>query len=256
MCTGGGRKPTSCANFLRTPLMRASRSPWRCLVDQRRSGGSRPRGRACRPAAGRPSSLRRWLGGARRGRLRRVPWRACCALAAATTRRQPRPPASSRNTRCGMPGNRGRARRDRRRRSPSDARRAEHLRGDLAADVVLLADARHHHRRGHRDQQRRDLRDQPVADREQDVAVGRLRRRCRPCCGHADDEAADDVDEQDQDAGHRVAAHELAGAVHRAEELGFLARPRRGGAWLPSRRSGRRSGRRRSPSACRASRRA
>ena len=48
---------------------------------------------------------------------------------------------------------------------------------DLAADVVLLADARHHHRRGHRDQQRRDLRHQRVADRQQDVAVGRLRRR-------------------------------------------------------------------------------
>ena len=40
---------------------------------------------------------------------------------------------------------------------------------------------------------------------------------------HADDEAADDVDEQDQHAGHRVAAHELRGAVHRAEELGLLA---------------------------------
>ena len=35
MCTGGGRKPTSCANFLRTPLMRASRSPCARLVDQR-----------------------------------------------------------------------------------------------------------------------------------------------------------------------------------------------------------------------------
>ncbi len=31
MCTAGGRKPTSCANFLRTPLMRASRSPARAL---------------------------------------------------------------------------------------------------------------------------------------------------------------------------------------------------------------------------------
>ena len=35
MCTGGARKPTSCANFLRMPLMRLSSSPaWR-LVDQR-----------------------------------------------------------------------------------------------------------------------------------------------------------------------------------------------------------------------------
>ena len=30
-CTAGGRKPTSCANLRRTPLMRVSRSPWRLL---------------------------------------------------------------------------------------------------------------------------------------------------------------------------------------------------------------------------------
>ena len=102
------------------------------------------------------------------------------------------------------------------------ARRREHLLGDLAADVVLLADARDDHRRGDRDQQRRDLRDQPVADREQDVAVGGLRRG-QVVLGDADDEAADHVDDEDQEAGDRVAAHELAGAVHRAEELGFLA---------------------------------
>ena len=35
-------------------------------------------------------------------------------------------------------------------------------------------------------------------------------------------EAANDVDEQDQDAGDGVAAHELAGTVHGAEEVGFL----------------------------------
>ena len=41
--------------------------------------------------------------------------------------------------------------------------------------------------------------------------------------GDADDEAADDVDEEDQQAGHRVAANVFRRAVHRAEELGFLA---------------------------------
>ena len=35
----------------------------------------------------------------------------------------------------------------------------------------------------------------------------------------ADDEAADEIDEQDQDRRDRVAAHELAGAVHGAEEI-------------------------------------
>ena len=38
----------------------------------------------------------------------------------------------------------------------------------------------------------------------------------------ADHEAADDVDDEDQDAGDRVAAHELARAVHRAVEVGLL----------------------------------
>ena len=39
---------------------------------------------------------------------------------------------------------------------------------------------------------------------------------------HADDEAADDVDDRDDDAGDRVAADELAGTVHRSVEIGLL----------------------------------
>ena len=38
---------------------------------------------------------------------------------------------------------------------------------------------------------------------------------------HADDDAADNVDADDQQAGDRIAAHEFAGAVHGAEEIGF-----------------------------------
>ena len=38
----------------------------------------------------------------------------------------------------------------------------------------------------------------------------------------ADDDAADEVDQRDQDAGHRVALDELRGAVHRAVEVGLL----------------------------------
>ena len=80
MCTGGGRKPTSCANFLRTPLMRAEQVALARLVDQRdqpvadlqaervdrlqvvparfgvRLGGTRAAA-AARPA---PRSLSRW----------------------------------------------------------------------------------------------------------------------------------------------------------------------------------------------------
>ena len=69
-----------------------------------------------------------------------------------------------------------------------------------------------------REQQRGDLRDQPVADREQ--AVGRdgvadglavLR--------HPDDEPADEVDQRDDDRGDRVALDELRGTVHRPVEV-------------------------------------
>ena len=127
MCTGGGRKPTSCANFLRTPLMRAEQVALARSCPPARSGGSPPPGPACPPAAGRPSWLRRWpaarsapaaCGSARLRPARRA--------GAATRPAQPRPPAMSRNTRCGMPGIRP---------SmptmpavmPSDLRRVEHL---------------------------------------------------------------------------------------------------------------------------------
>ena len=43
-----------------------------------------------------------------------------------------------------------------------------------------------------------------------------------PCCIDADDDAADEVDDGDQDAGHRVALDELRGTVHRAVEVGLL----------------------------------
>ena len=39
---------------------------------------------------------------------------------------------------------------------------------------------------------------------------------------HAHHETADQVDHQNDDAGHRIAAHEFAGTVHRAVELRFL----------------------------------
>ncbi len=39
---------------------------------------------------------------------------------------------------------------------------------------------------------------------------------------NADEQAADDVDQDDHDAGDGVAADELAGPVHRAEEVGLL----------------------------------
>ena len=74
-------------------------------------------------------------------------------------------------------------------------------------------------RRG-RDDERRDLRDQAVADRQDRIGLDRV------ADGHAaelaHDDAADQVDGDDDHAGHRVAADELARAVHRAVELRLL----------------------------------
>jgi len=63
-----------------------------------------------------------------------------------------------------------------------------------------------------------DLRDNAVADREQGVGARRF-LESQAFLSHADDHTADHVDEGDQDASHRVAAHELARAVHGAEEV-------------------------------------
>ena len=99
---------------------------------------------------------------------------------------------------------------------------AEDLRHDLLAHVVGFRDTRHQDRDRDRQQQRRDLRDQPVADREERIGAARIRDRHAVLRG-ADDDAAEQIDEHDQYAGDRVAAHELAGAIHRTVEIRLLA---------------------------------
>ena len=76
-----------------------------------------------------------------------------------------------------------------------------------------------------------DLRDQAVANGEQCVGVTCLGEGKTLLHG-ADHHAADDVDEHDQQAGDRVAAHELRGAVHRAEEGAFVLELPAAGAGL------------------------
>ena len=71
------------------------------------------------------------------------------------------------------------------------------------------------------DDQRRHLRDQAVADGQQRVGARGL-AEAEALLGDADDDAADDVDEDDQQARDRVAAHEFRGAVHGAEEAAFV----------------------------------
>ena len=77
------------------------------------------------------------------------------------------------------------------------------------------------HARGGGDQQGRDLGDQAVADGQQGVVAEGLADR-HPELEDADDQAADDVDDHDDDRGDGVALDELAGAVHRAVEVGLL----------------------------------
>ena len=74
---------------------------------------------------------------------------------------------------------------------------------------------------GDRDQQRRDLRAEAVADRQQREVVAGLGER-HALLDDADDDAAEQVDAGDQDAGHRVALDELRRTVHRAVEVGLL----------------------------------
>ena len=67
-----------------------------------------------------------------------------------------------------------------------------------------------------------DLRDEAVTDGQQRVGLGRLAHR-QVVHHRADQQAADDIDDHDEDAGDRVAADELAGAVHGTVEIRFRA---------------------------------
>ena len=107
---------------------------------------------------------------------------------------------------------------------------------------------------GGRDDQRRDLRDQAVADGEQRVGA-RGFGEAQALLRDADDHAADDVDEHHQQAGDGVAAHEFRGAVHGAEEAAFVLELLAAAARLLLVDQRRPRGRRRSPSACPAWRR-
>ena len=106
-------------------------------------------------------------------------------------------------------------------------RHAERLRvaGKLAEQRLVggAADAGlgHQQARGGRHDQRRNLRDQAVADGEQRVGVGGI-GEAQAFLHDADDHAADDVDDDDEQAGDGVAADEFGGAVHGAEEAGFV----------------------------------
>ena len=74
---------------------------------------------------------------------------------------------------------------------------------------------------GGRDDQRRDLRDEAVAHGQQGIGPGGFGER-HALLRDADDHAADDIDEDNEKPGDRVAAHEFRGAVHGAEEAALV----------------------------------
>ncbi len=97
----------------------------------------------------------------------------------------------------------------------------EHLADKLFGQVFFGADAGDHDAGRRGDDQGRNLRNQAVTDGQQGVDLCRFADR-QVVLGHADDQAADDVDQHDQDAGDGVAADELRCTVHRAEKVGFF----------------------------------
>ncbi len=99
---------------------------------------------------------------------------------------------------------------------------AKQLAAQLAAHILRPRHAGHDDRDRGRQQECRQLRRQPVTDCEQRVGARRGREPHAVAHG-ADGQATDHVDYENQDAGERIAAHELAGTVHGAVEVGLGA---------------------------------
>ena len=104
---------------------------------------------------------------------------------------------------------------------PHDRPVAGQLRQDVVAQVVLGGGPGHDDARRQRQQQGRDLRDQPVSDRQEAVGGDGVGER-EVVLGHPDGEAADQVDRGDDDGGDGVAPDELRGPVHRSVEIGLV----------------------------------
>ena len=63
--------------------------------------------------------------------------------------------------------------------------------------------------------------DQAVADGQQRIHLARLAQG-QAMLPHADRQATNQIDKQNQDARYRVAAHKFGSTVHGAEEIGLL----------------------------------
>src|SRR5271166_6557481 len=97
---------------------------------------------------------------------------------------------------------------DRRRRHKRRLALFEDLRGDVAAEVAVRGGARDDDARRDGDQERWNLRREPVADGEQRVLLRRF-GEAEVALQHADDDPADEVDGRDDHGRHGVAFDEL-----------------------------------------------
>ncbi len=100
-------------------------------------------------------------------------------------------------------------------------REEQQLLAQFNAERVLGGRARDEDARRRRGHERRDLRDETIADGQKSEALQRL-RHAHALLHDADGEAANDVDERNEHRRDGVAAHELARAVHRAVEVSLL----------------------------------
>ena len=95
------------------------------------------------------------------------------------------------------------------------------LTDQLGADVLIAGHARDDDTGRRGNDQRRNLRHQAVTDGQQGVVLERI-GKAHVMLQQAHQQAADDIDDGDHDAGDGVAAHVFAGTVHGAIEFRFL----------------------------------
>ena len=91
----------------------------------------------------------------------------------------------------------------------------------LLAQILPAGAAGYNHGSSNRQQQRRHLRDQTVADRQGNIGA-RGGIESQAMLGHADDQTTEDIDGQNQKTGDGIALHEFGGTVHGAIEICFL----------------------------------
>ena len=101
------------------------------------------------------------------------------------------------------------------------ARVSKQLANHLLTDIFIVCHAGHNHARCGGNDQCRDLRNQTVTDGQQGITLRRIAHR-QAMLQYPHQQAANDVDNHDQNARDGVAAYKLTRTVHGAVEVSFL----------------------------------